>query len=667
MKKKINFKLIIFVIAIIFMIILPNFSLAAETTNTVIIIKQAIAMWYYIIRTISIAIMLILLIFIGIKMAISTVASEKAAYKTMLVDWVAGMILVFGIHYIMLFILTLNETIVTTIKNSAEAIYEASPSEYGGTESKDKDNNDIETSVFDAVRTRAYDAKLINGTTGMIMYAYLVYYAYKFSFKYLKRYLTVAVLTLMAPVVAVSYAFNKVLSGKAKMFSKWLKEYFFNVFLQTIHALIYVVFVLLALRMSLNSISGMLLAFILLNYMSKADVIFRQIFGIGGSGSLVDDIANKDVGKELLKSARGLTTAYAGNKVLKAIAKKERKALFKPAKKAFGAAMAFRKNHLVKEKKLHLDDSGAETDFTEEDFQKFSTSKNKKLNKLLEIQRQKDAFLSGDKNELAKIRDEKQKLLESLGADDVLSDEIKELDEEIEALGLEDGQEKEDRTLAITSFLTDKEKDAFDAFSRTGLALQFSAKQRLSEMFDPDKYTEYDEEKGKYVGLKTKYKGRMVRDKNGVLRHQEARKRAPWQGWFSDEYQETDSIGMRMKENIKAQEILGMTDKDKELLEENINEMRNILVGAFNGIFSLPMIIENPVLGIGLMTSAIASKNSLLLAYNKKNQAKSMPVKLDGSTYAERIQSMNEALEEYSATGKLSVQTLQTMRKTFTK
>ena len=68
MKLKRNNKLILIAIIILATIILPNFAFAKEEgINVVLILKEAIATWYYIIRVISMAIMLIVLIFIGIK------------------------------------------------------------------------------------------------------------------------------------------------------------------------------------------------------------------------------------------------------------------------------------------------------------------------------------------------------------------------------------------------------------------------------------------------------------------------------------------------------------------------------------------------------------------------------------------------------------------------
>ena len=74
-----------------------------DENGIVYIIKENVAIWYYVFRTMAILIMLIILLYLGIRMAITTVAEKKAVYKQMLVSWIAGFILVFTIHYIMYF------------------------------------------------------------------------------------------------------------------------------------------------------------------------------------------------------------------------------------------------------------------------------------------------------------------------------------------------------------------------------------------------------------------------------------------------------------------------------------------------------------------------------------------------------------------------------------
>lgn len=609
MKLKRNNKLILIAIIALATIILPNFAFAKEEgINVVLILKEAIATWYYIIRVISMAIMLIVLIFIGIKMAISSVASDRAFYKRMIMDWVAGMVLVFGIHYVMIFILELNETLISMVSKTAEAIYEAEPSEYGGLEQKSKTNEDIEVSIFETVRTRAYDVKLINGTTGMIMYAYLVYYAYKFTFIYFKRYLTVGILTMMAPAVSVSYALNKVLSGKTKIFSTWLKEYFFNVILQTIHAIIYVTFVLNALKLSLNSISGMLLAFLLLNFMSKADKIFRKIFAIGGNGSLVDDIADKDVGRELYNSVKSVSKAYLGSKVVKGAMKWTTKQAAKPVQKAFGGVMAMRMNH-SKAKKYYIDDDGNTTEYTQEEFDEFNN------NEQVKDLQYREALIDEKNDDLKKLKEVKEKVktqqvLEKAETDLLkeynLSENEDEIEDGIENLELDIDREEEELDVALAKFATSRE------------AITFAMKKKVSEAFDPRKYTEYDAKKGKYVGVRKKYKAKY--DEKGNL-IEGKRKLSLAERLFEEDQIVADSIGKRIKENINSKTILGMTDKDKEVLSENMGEIKNITVGFFSGFASLALFIENPVVASGLGMTALMSRRELKASYNKKNRS----------------------------------------------
>ena len=58
------------------------------------------------------AAMLLVLIVVGIKMATSTLASDKAVYKRMLVDWVVGVIILFAIHYFMIFVIHMKLQII---------------------------------------------------------------------------------------------------------------------------------------------------------------------------------------------------------------------------------------------------------------------------------------------------------------------------------------------------------------------------------------------------------------------------------------------------------------------------------------------------------------------------------------------------------------------------
>lgn len=257
----------------------------------IIKLRMLVATWYSIIRFLSMAAMLVVLIAIGIKMGLSTIASDKAVYKRMLVDWVVGVIILFMIHYFMIFCIHMNGVMVKTIEESAQSINKVQMQQVFGDE-EGISNAELEVKVYEEVRTRAYDARLINGMTGMIMYMTLVFFAFKYTLIYLKRYLTILVLTLMGPGVGVAYALQKALSGKSSALSTWMKEYIMNVIIQIVHALLYAVFISQAMILSLQSVAGMAFALILMNYVSKADELFKKIFNFGGGDSLLGHTEN---------------------------------------------------------------------------------------------------------------------------------------------------------------------------------------------------------------------------------------------------------------------------------------------------------------------------------------------------------------------------------------
>lgn len=237
-----------------------------KADSIIFAIRQSIVVLYYIMRTISIIALIITLLYLGIRMAISSVAEDKAKYKEMLVNWLVSFMIVFFIHYLMIIILYINESLIELINVSFS----------GG-----------EESLYDSVRSAAYAIQASIGWPALVMYMCFIYLLVKFIFIYVKRYLVVAILTFMAPILGISYSIDKIKDNKSQSLSNWLKEYTFNVLLQSIHALLYTVFVSLAFNMLGTSVVGALFALLLINFMLKAEVIFKKIFGIQ-SGSIKD-------------------------------------------------------------------------------------------------------------------------------------------------------------------------------------------------------------------------------------------------------------------------------------------------------------------------------------------------------------------------------------------
>lgn len=290
----------------------------------VIKIREFVAMWYTIIRLLSMIAMLIALLGIGIKMAFSTIASEKAVYKRMFFDWVVGMIILFAMHYFIFFIITINETLVATVRDTASSINKIqiqfvnagnkTTDSETGEEIQAVDNQEIEVSVYEEIRSRAYDAKLSVGLSGLIMYITLVYFAIRYSIAYLKRYLTVIVLSLMAPPLGVAYALQKALSGRSSSLKKWMTEFVMTVIIQIVHALIYAVFISTALALSLESVAGMIVALIFMNFALKAEKMFRQIFKMGEGDSLAGSAAEAGSAEKMQSTFNAVKGLYTSAK-----------------------------------------------------------------------------------------------------------------------------------------------------------------------------------------------------------------------------------------------------------------------------------------------------------------------------------------------------------------
>ena len=91
-----------------------NANTGNKANNT---IKENIQKWYYAIWILATIINLLMLVYIGIRMAISTVASQKAVYKKKLMAWFESMVLLFVMHFIIRIIFFVSEILVQLLTN----------------------------------------------------------------------------------------------------------------------------------------------------------------------------------------------------------------------------------------------------------------------------------------------------------------------------------------------------------------------------------------------------------------------------------------------------------------------------------------------------------------------------------------------------------------------
>ena len=264
-----------------------NQELGGSEKSIVEQLRDTVATWYVALRNIAIVGLLSALLYIGIRIVISSSAGDKAKYKQFFVDWVVALCLIFFLHYIMAFTMTMSETVTDVLagdRTNQGRIKEVNirlTETDGTTTFKDSGTEVCFSSNFTGVARMKADYQ--GGTLKIgysILYIALTVYTVYFAFVYLKRLLMLAFFTMIAPLVALTYPLDKIRDGKAQAFNYWFKEYMFYALLQPMHMLLYTVFVSSALSVAANNL---LYAIVALAFIVPAEKIVKQMFGIKGN------------------------------------------------------------------------------------------------------------------------------------------------------------------------------------------------------------------------------------------------------------------------------------------------------------------------------------------------------------------------------------------------
>lgn len=258
--------------------------LGGQERSIVVQLKKYIAQWYVALRNIAIVGLLSVLLYIGIRIIISSSAGDKAKYKQMFTDWVIALCLIFFMHYIMAFTMTMAETVTKVLagptKENADQNGTIKQVNIVFTDTKgNPDGMAFSTNFTGVARVKGdyQDSVLKMGYT--ILYIGLTGYAIYFTIVYLKRLLMLAFFTMISPLVALTYPIDKVKDGKAQAFNYWFKEYMFYALLQPMHMVLYTVLVSSAIQIAADNL---LYAIVALAFIVPAEKILKQMFGIKG-------------------------------------------------------------------------------------------------------------------------------------------------------------------------------------------------------------------------------------------------------------------------------------------------------------------------------------------------------------------------------------------------
>lgn len=196
---------------------------------------------------------LILLVYTGIRMAISTISADQAKYKAMLISWTKSFLILFILPYILILVISISDALVEAIPK--------------------KDTNEgFEIAIEKKVNNQLDNDSTFAAFGAFITLCLLAYYQVKFFIKYLFRFFKVAFLVIISPLITITYCLDK---GSAH--KNWFEEFIGSVFIQAIHALIYAVFMFSASEIA-ATVPIIAVAFFMA--LSRGEKIFAYIFNI---------------------------------------------------------------------------------------------------------------------------------------------------------------------------------------------------------------------------------------------------------------------------------------------------------------------------------------------------------------------------------------------------
>lgn len=214
-----------------------------EKESVASMLRGIVSKWYVALRNIAIVVLLSILLYIGIRIVISSSAEDKAAYKKMLLDWLVALCLVFCMHYIMTLSVTLVEKISEIMGKGVNTYLKIPINVDSALTGRETDNFTVTTNLTGYIRLVAGICNSAEATSKaveyVILYLIIVAYTVMFTIIYLKRVIYMAFLTVIAPITAITYPLRRQKANGGQAFSIWLKEYLTNLIIQPLHLLVY--------------------------------------------------------------------------------------------------------------------------------------------------------------------------------------------------------------------------------------------------------------------------------------------------------------------------------------------------------------------------------------------------------------------------------------------
>lgn len=267
------------------------YDFSSRTSSTVLGIRNTVASWFGVINSIAMVLMLLVLIYIAIRIILSTNTEKIALYKSALSDWLYSVSLLFLLQVYAVVLIKFTNAILFALEKGVV-----------------NNQNILSETDYSKIFLEHFDHIIAM----IIIHGMILRYTFIFFLQYVKRMIKVAFLILISPLIAVSYALDKVKDKTSQALQNWMKTFTQEVVIQPFHALIYILLLNLAegiMNESGTLVAG-LIAIIIFKFIVEAEGLIKQIFGVS-SGTTVKDNSS------LLNQYLGMKALEKYSKVLK--------------------------------------------------------------------------------------------------------------------------------------------------------------------------------------------------------------------------------------------------------------------------------------------------------------------------------------------------------------
>ena len=156
-----------------------------------------------------------------------SLAKDKAETKMILINWVKGMGIMFGVLFFMFIVIAINNALVGAIR---AGLKESQPTVFKG--------------ITNEVLKNALANQGFGGIAATFIYISILAQTVFFYFYYLKRFIVITFLMMVAPLITATYSLDMIDDKKSQTLQFWTNKFLHTVFIQLFHVFIYVALIL---------------------------------------------------------------------------------------------------------------------------------------------------------------------------------------------------------------------------------------------------------------------------------------------------------------------------------------------------------------------------------------------------------------------------------------